>query len=61
MISGIILIIAGILIALFPPILSIIVSVLLIFTGGMIFAIAYYNRKLSRRYDNPIIELFFRL
>lgn len=61
MISGIILFIAGILIELFPSILSIIVSVLLIFTGGMVFALAYYNRKLSRQFDNPIIELFFRL
>lgn len=61
MLGGIILIIAGILIAIYPPLLSIIVAILLIFMGVIVMAIAYHNRKLRRHYDNPVIELFFRL
>lgn len=61
MLGGIILIIAGVLIALYPPLLSIIVAALLIFIGVMVVAIAYHNRKLRRHYENPVVELFFRL
>ena len=61
MLGGIILIIAGVLIALYPPLLSIIVAILLIFLGGIVVAIAYHNRKLQRHFDNPVVELFFRL
>lgn len=60
MIGGIVLITAGILIALYPPLLSIIVAAFLIFTGVMTLAIAYYQRKLERHFENPVIELFFR-
>ena len=61
MLGGIILIIAGILVAIYPPLLSFIVAILLIFLGGIIVSIAYHNRKLRKHYDNPVIELFFRL
>jgi len=60
MIAGITLIIAGILIAIFPPLLSIIVAVFLIFTGAMVVSIARYNRKLQRHFENPTVEFFFR-
>jgi len=60
MIAGITLIIAGILIAIFPPLLSLIVAVFLIFTGAMVVSIARYNRKLQRHFDNPAVEFFFR-
>ncbi len=61
MLSGIILILAGILIAIYPPLLSIIVAALLILMGGIVVSIAYHNRKLQRHFDNPVVELFFRL
>ncbi len=61
MLGGIILIVAGTLIAIFPALLSIIVATLLIFIGATIVVIAYHNRKLRRHYDNPVVELFFRL
>ncbi|MFZ0256921.1 MAG: hypothetical protein WAN46_15050 [Gammaproteobacteria bacterium] len=60
MVSGIILIVAGFLIALYPPLLSIIVAILLILAGVAIISIAHYNKKLRKHYDNPAVNLFFR-
>lgn len=60
MLGGVFLISAGILIVIYPPLLSIIVAMLLIAIGSIIVAIGYHNRKLRRDYDNPVIELFFR-
>jgi hypothetical protein len=60
MLAGIILIVAGVLIAIFPQLLSWIVAGLLIFLGVMLISIANYNRKVSRHYENPIVEVFFR-
>ena len=60
MLGGIILILAGILIALYPLLLSIIVAVVLIMTGALILSVAYYHRKMSWHSENPAVELFFR-
>lgn len=60
MFAGIILIVAGILIAIFPQLLSIIVATVLILAGSLTLAVAYYDRKLARRSANPAIELFLR-
>ena len=60
MAAGIVLILAGLLIAIYPPLLSIIVATLLMVIGIMLVLIAHFDRKLQRRHDNPAIELFFR-
>ena len=60
MAGGIVLIVAGILIALYPPLLSIIVATLLILAGVAVLSIAHYNKKLQKHYDNPAVDLFFR-
>ena len=60
MLAGIILIIVGILLLVFPPLLSIIVAAFLIFAGVMAISISRYNRKYQRHFDNPTIEFFFR-
>ena len=60
MVAGIVLIVAGLLIALYPPLLSIIVAALLILLGIALVTIAYYDRKMRKRHDNPVIEMFFR-
>jgi hypothetical protein len=61
MLGGIVLIIAGVLSAVSPPLLSFIVAALLIALGMLAVLVGDYNKKLQRRYDNPVIELFFRL
>jgi len=58
--AGIILILAGILLVLFPPLRAIIVATVLIMAGASLVAIAWYERKLQRHYRNPTIEFFFR-
>jgi len=60
MAGGILLIVAGILIALYPPLLSLIVASLLILVGIGLITIAHYNKKLSKHYDNPAVDFFFR-
>ncbi|MGI9304895.1 MAG: hypothetical protein ACR2RB_19645 [Gammaproteobacteria bacterium] len=60
MLGGFVLIVAGILIALYPPLLSIIVAVLFVLLGAIVMSIAYYDKKLRRSYDNPVVGLFLR-
>ena len=60
MLPGIIFILAGVLLIVYPPLLSIIVAAFLIFSGVMLISIARYNRKYQRHYENPVIERFFR-
>ncbi|MGW8309463.1 MAG: hypothetical protein ACWGNB_00250 [Thiogranum sp.] len=60
MAAGIILILAGILLIVYPPLLSIIVAVFLIFTGAMVISVARYNRRHARHFENPTIDIFFR-
>ena len=60
MIAGIVLILAGVLLIIYPPLLAIIVAAFLIFAGVMVLSIANFNRKHQRHFDNATIELFFR-
>lgn len=61
MLGGIILLLSGILIAIYPPLLSIIVAFLLIITGTLAIVVSYQNKRLQREYGNPIINVFFRI
>jgi len=60
MVTGIVFIIAGILLVLYPPLLSIVVALFLIFLGVMVISVARYNRRYQRHFENPTIEFFFR-
>ena len=60
MVAGIILILAGILLVVYPPLLSIIVALFLIVTGATVISIARYNRRYHRHFENPTIERFLR-
>jgi UPF0716 family protein affecting phage T7 exclusion len=59
MLAGAILIVAGLLLVLYPPLLSIIVAMLLIVAGVLVMRIAHYERKLQRHHRNPTVEFFF--
>ncbi len=61
MLAGIILFVSGVLIALYPPLLSLIVASLLITCGVITLLIAYQNRKLPEEFKNPILRVFFKL
>ena len=57
---GILLVIAGILIAIYPPLLSIIVASVLILFGVTITMIGYRIKKMQKRFDDPFVDFFFR-
>lgn len=60
MFFGLLLIFSGILIAIYPPFLSIIVAMFLIFAGIMLLYMRYYYKKLSKEFENPFIDFFIR-
>ena len=60
MLAGILICAAGLLIALYPPLFAMVVSVLLIVTGGLVFASAWYRRRLARYSGDSLIELILR-
>jgi uncharacterized membrane protein HdeD (DUF308 family) len=60
MLLGIIFIVAGILIAIYPPLLSLIVAALLIFLGISLVSISYHYKKACKRLENPYLDFFIR-
>lgn len=60
MIVGIILILAGILIAVYPELLSLIVASILILIGIFSVSIGYHARKVSKKFGDPFVDFFFR-
>jgi len=60
MLAGIVLILAGLLIAIYPPLLAWVVAAILIAMGVLVLTSAYYHRKYARHADNPVVELIFR-
>ncbi len=57
MLVGILMFAAGFLIAISPPLFAMVVSVLLILTGALVFASAWYRRRLARHSGDSLIEL----
>ena len=60
MLVGILIFAAGILIAIYPPLFAMVVSVLLILTGALVFASAWHRRRLARHSGDSLIELILR-
>jgi len=60
MILGIVFICAGVLIAVYPPLLSIIVASVLILIGIGVTSFSYRLKKTQRRSDDPFLDFFFR-
>jgi hypothetical protein len=58
---GILLIIGGVLIALYPPLLSIIVAMILISAGTILTVIGYRLKKTARKFDDPFIDFFMKI
>jgi len=61
MIVGIILVICGIMIALYPPLLSLVVAILLIFIGTILCAVSYRYKKTARSFDDPFMNFFMKM
>lgn len=60
MLVGILIFAAGILIAIYPPLFAMVVSVLLILTGALVFASAWHRCRLARYSGDSLIELILR-
>jgi len=61
MILGIIFVLAGILIALYPPLLSLVVALILIFSGVFCVYLHHYYKKVSHKFKDPFIDFFLHL
>ena len=60
MVAGIVLIVAGILLVVYPPLLSIIVAAFIIRVDVMAITITRFNHRNQRHFDNATVEFFFR-
>ena len=60
MLLGIMFILAGILIAVYPPLLSLVVAAILILIGISLVSISYHYKRASKHIDNPFINFFMR-
>jgi Flp pilus assembly protein TadB len=61
MVIGIILIVAGILIAVYPPLLSLIVASILIFSGLVLAYMGFIFRKHAKTFGDPFVDFFLRM
>ena len=60
MITGFLFFFAGILIAVYPQLLSLIVASFLMVVGLFIILASIYYKRLSRNSENPFIDFIFR-
>ena len=60
MLLGIMFILAGVLIAIYPPLLSFVVASLLILIGITLISISYHYKRISKHVDNPFVNFFVR-
>ncbi len=60
MIVGVFFIVAGILIALYPPLLSLVVATLLISIGIVLTLLSYRFKKMHRHFSDPFADFFIR-
>ena len=61
MLLGIILIICGLLIAVYPPLLSLIVAALLVSLGTIVLVMAYRYKKMAKSFDDPFLDFFMKI
>ena len=61
MVAGIILILAGIMIFIYPPLLSAIVGFILISIGLSVIGMARYYKRNARNFNDPFTRFFFRM
>ena len=59
MVAGIVLIVAGVLLVIYPLLLSLVVAAFLIATGALTLSIARYDRKYLRHYENSTVEFSY--
>jgi len=61
MILGIILILCGILIAIYPVLLSLVVAMLLVSLGVIALLMGYRYKQTARQFDDPFLDFFMKM
>jgi drug/metabolite transporter (DMT)-like permease len=61
MIAGIVFILMGVLIAAYPELLSLIIAAMLIFLGVTFISLSLYYKRMSRKFNDPFMNFFFRI
>ncbi|MBD3378856.1 MAG: hypothetical protein GF408_00115 [Candidatus Omnitrophica bacterium] len=61
MLAGLVFIVAGILIALYPPLLSLIAAAVLVFTGTVLLIVGYRYKKALRDFEDPFIDFIMKI
>lgn len=61
MVLGIVLMFCGVMIALYPPLLAIIVAVLLFMAGSFVFIMSYRYKKMSKKINDPFLDFFMKM
>ncbi|MDP8299391.1 MAG: hypothetical protein P9L88_05765 [Candidatus Tantalella remota] len=61
MLFGAILIICGILIAVYPPLLSLVVAAVLVAVGTILSIISYRYKKTAKQFDDPFLDFFMKM
>ena len=61
MLLGIVLMFCGFMIAVFPPLLAIVVAVLLFILGSFIFIMSYRYKKMAKKFDDPFLDFFMKM
>ena len=61
MLLGIILILCGVMIAVYPPLLSLIVAGLLIAIGVITIMVGLNYKKAAKRFDDPFLDFFMKV
>ncbi len=61
MLLGIILILCGLMIAVYPPLLSLIVAVLLIALGVITLMVGLNYKRAAKKFDDPFLDFFMKV
>jgi Flp pilus assembly protein TadB len=61
MLFGVILLICGILIAVYPPLLSLVVAVVLMAVGTILCVVSYRFKKTAKHLDDPFLDFFIKM
>ena len=61
MVLGIVLMFCGVMIALYPLLLAIIVATLLFMVGCFVFLMSYRYKKMSKKINDPFLDFFMKM
>lgn len=61
MLLGILFILAGILLIVYPQLLAFFVAFMFFLAGSSLIYMSFYYKRTARRFDDPVMDFMFRL